>query len=1142
MNQGLIVKIPEHEIVYEDWTGTGYIKENIETGESGWMLSGMIAGSMTVWGVERWDDSIIAMLINAYSEPANQDSESGRYIRKIPSTDFQPGTVGKKLPKALQVKVKDKNGTAVENAKVIFTVKAGGGTLKKVEDTSPGDGLTRIEVYTKGNGVASVNLILGKYTSDNPTMWMKKEYTYAMQVGENIVDARLESGLKIIEPFTAFGFPTEDKTEWKIRMIHGEGEEGNILSWVGYVSVVVEDNYQNPVSNVPVTFTSGNVQKRDGAVCDYSGQSFENAKLVNRNDSCMDGIPTYDQCGTDKIEDVVTSRRGALVQVILGSRPEGKYPIKVTSGELNAITINLYTWQFMGCYDSEYSLKIVSSYASDGYGNSIDAGKVGTEIPIKAKCYFLIAEYHDGKRKYYIDYGKNVSVKFAGKLGTNLNTEPGVYRGMYTLHGDPKVNQIRIDCTATVDKGPDTGKIVSDWSSKYVYGVDIVTKPEYIVPVDENGYVTWDTKMRYEIKPSGGAWPNWPYAASTAYVVILKEDVKGDVPVAYIPSDKTGTGFGALSRGFKFDRNISYKAQVILNIGTGVEIKGKEVPISFVELKMEVEKKDTVNFPDVELRWDDYYPALGTKTITLIGEKNPGSIDVMKVKCEVDPPIKDVTIIEPVKTFNDGKARFKLSAPPSTVPKTGEGDTVGIDEIQLKFTLIDEENVEVIELFEVWNVKNNSNTNLKEVLDGEAVFIYDTSDDEHNIGHTENRSVDDNAKKEFDVVQELFNQVVPRNRKVGDGNYDLMDENGIFDLKVKNALELFKDHFKVDNTTGGSDFKKLEKDYSSVDSSWANQIIGKKILMGNKAGDNQINGSTEDDTGLYELYENVVKVFVKKMIEDADSYASFSTDYRARSNASSGAITQLEDDDGQVNVNISDLLVSTGVSYSYGDIDTPGQFADVINQQNITNWKDYTNGHKPGKHNYEHAYWSQGQQDPANFNVEKWPKTKNWPPGGTIVITYGINLLGPAQWGGIDCNGFVQRVINSADAMAQKENLGVNSHVQPLNSINDKKPRSYFNDPDRSHCFGSDDKKFIHKGDIVQYSEHISIVYSDRWGESMYLNTLGTMYDVIHAYGISSYDDDGDESTAPIFSRKVLITGENIGGTPSGFGRIKLWN
>jgi len=47
------------------------------------------------------------------------------------------------------------------------------------------------------------------------------------------------------------------------------------------------------------------------------------------------------------------------------------------------------------------------------------------------------------------------------------------------------------------------------------------------------------------------------------------------------------------------------------------------------------------------------------------------------------------------------------------------------------------------------------------------------------------------------------------------------------------------------------------------------------------------------------------------------------------------------------------------------------------------------------------------------------------------------------------------------------------------------------------------------------------------------------MYDVIHAYGISSYDE-GIPGQSPIFSRKVLITGSNI-STATGFGRIKLW-
>lgn len=192
----------------------------------------------------------------------------------------------------------------------------------------------------------------------------------------------------------------------------------------------------------------------------------------------------------------------------------------------------------------------------------------------------------------------------------------------------------------------------------------------------------------------------------------------------------------------------------------------------------------------------------------------------------------------------------------------------------------------------------------KEVLEGEAVFIYDISDDEHNIGHTENLNTNDNSKKEFDAVQELFNQVVPRKRSVKDGDkYDLMDENGIFDFKAKRALELFKKHFKVDNTTEKSDFKKLVKDYSLVDSSWANQIIGKKILMGKDPGDNRVNTSTSGDAGLYELYENVVKVFVNAMIGKGNEYALDTTAFKDRSDSS-----------------------RTGVSYSFGSNDSRQEY------------------------------------------------------------------------------------------------------------------------------------------------------------------------------------------------------------------------
>jgi hypothetical protein len=54
VNQNLTVTIPNQEITYKDWTGIGYVKENPETKEAGYMLSGMIAGGMTAVSPDKW--------------------------------------------------------------------------------------------------------------------------------------------------------------------------------------------------------------------------------------------------------------------------------------------------------------------------------------------------------------------------------------------------------------------------------------------------------------------------------------------------------------------------------------------------------------------------------------------------------------------------------------------------------------------------------------------------------------------------------------------------------------------------------------------------------------------------------------------------------------------------------------------------------------------------------------------------------------------------------------------------------------------------------------------------------------------------------------------------------------------------------
>ncbi len=105
INQDLIVKIPNQAMVYQDWQGSGYIKENPETGEAGYMLSGMIAGGMTAWSADKWPGDFAQRLENPYSESPVYSPAGDIYIQKITAGDLQKGTVGKQLSFPFQVYV-----------------------------------------------------------------------------------------------------------------------------------------------------------------------------------------------------------------------------------------------------------------------------------------------------------------------------------------------------------------------------------------------------------------------------------------------------------------------------------------------------------------------------------------------------------------------------------------------------------------------------------------------------------------------------------------------------------------------------------------------------------------------------------------------------------------------------------------------------------------------------------------------------------------------------------------------------------------------------------------------------------------------------------------------------------------------------
>jgi len=582
VNQNLTVKIPQAEMTYLDWTGIGYLKENPETGESGWMLSGQIAGGMTAWGAYRWNDPVAQMIAaklqNPFSEPPNTDPQAAAFIGKISATDRQEGTAGKELSKPLQVMVLDADKKPVQGADVTFNIRAGGGTF--------GSDATTIVVKTDGKGIASTRFTLGKKTADNPIFWLEAGKIYNTQVGENIIYVTLPNGTSTVTPFSAYGFPD---TPYRMRAINDNWPR-NILSYAGPATVVIEDVNGNPNANIPVAFNAGEVTSS------CSGTATSHAWLVSPDNACLYNIPVTGECaGSLSSLEILTSGNGsASVGVLMGTAAGASYPITVAGAGFTQ-TFAFTTYSFGndcgGVKDPGIELIGMYTYPVDIYGNNINAGNVGASIPVAARIYYLREGETQkqistscstscnkivGDRTFSIDTNFATSgITFAGQEGVSKGG--GLFTGTYTLQ--PGVNTIQLVGKAGIDRNltqlcPACAAVSQHLANQVttaitVYGVDIQIEPQPFIVVDPDGYSLKDQVISYSITPV-------EYQAGTAYVILYKD---GE-PIVYIPSETKGTGTATILKGFKFYLKGKYEAEVVLNQSTGVEIRSGRVPVT----------------------------------------------------------------------------------------------------------------------------------------------------------------------------------------------------------------------------------------------------------------------------------------------------------------------------------------------------------------------------------------------------------------------------------------------------------------------------------------------------------------------------------------------------------------------------------
>jgi len=626
VNQGYVITIPEAEMFHEDWSGYGYIKENPGTGESGWMLSGEIAGGMTALNPDQWPSDYADIMANPMVSPSNNPL-SAIEIKVIKGVGILAGTAGQQLNTPLQVIALDREGKRVRGVVISFEVKAGGSKIRD-HQLSAGAWQTNVTTTTGFDGIAEIDLLFGQSTNINPATAKRPGNAAVQKVDETVIEVSTASGLQTAAPISVYAFPDAPH---HLR-VEGGNTTDSILSWGATLIAYVEDQYGNSINNQDVDFVMGSAQLK--SVCSSSNNDNRPGLLVSASDPCMNTIPVHGECGTGTVSDITGLHIGAVAHVILGGLPDAVYHITVESGTLPDVIVDVSSNPVGVCDDENapyraLALKVL--HASDSLGNIINGGQIGTTIPFYARLYSvrekgtivqrdIVCEpsgtdscpVNIGTGEFYTDTNfVTASVKFNGISA--VHEENGLFRVNYPLGP----NAIRHEVTVT-GEATETVKVTIDVCDEnntcdiidydqpsplvshitQVYAVDItIPQDKHYIPVDEDGNVTYDHPIDYTIEPQ-------EYTASTAYFAMSKE-VSPDVfeNVSYINSKTSGSDQVTLLRGFRFNHDTPYKAQVVLNEGSDyMEVNSKEIILIPLTIELDADMNRDGNFTEDDPR------------------------------------------------------------------------------------------------------------------------------------------------------------------------------------------------------------------------------------------------------------------------------------------------------------------------------------------------------------------------------------------------------------------------------------------------------------------------------------------------------------------------------------------------------------
>ncbi|MCU7804214.1 MAG: hypothetical protein KZQ96_13535 [Candidatus Thiodiazotropha sp. (ex Lucinoma borealis)] len=565
ISRGMVVEIPRMKTTYKNWLGSAWRVENPDTGEAGYYLTGGIAGGSTALAPPYWLlDWLVWALQAANTATANSDPLSAASINIISDTNQQEGEVGTELEKPLSVILHDDRGLPVVNAQVVFSIAAGGGQfiyevveiVNDIEVVTEQRSSDPVPVMTNELGIASIRLEPGQHTADNPVfLYRDSGDQYPTQAGHNLVDAMVQSHSGILatpKSFEAIAYP---RSRSKLALTLSE-RTGILLPGndTGYLKFEVQDEFDNPISNEPITAQLTGSSPRSGG---FPGN--------------LKGEAPTGSSGTSL--NLYTTSYPAQIIVTLGS-DHVTYTLTVSAQGLNTITESYETVVYYGFHHS------FSGYPggdpATGLGEFFsEPMEIGIEYLDDETLTFTPA-YADSIESFILEDG--VPSTSGASTTSPVPTGPGTWEFYAKVGLNPTTYTVGVvingykrcpTCTTGIDNLPPQHILDITAVDPSVISLDSgITYPN-VISVNEAGLSENAVNINYNVDPGF-------YESYVTHVLVLED---GELYYPIRTMSRTGAGSVTLPKGVRFDTSKSYTARIVLNYGMISEVESDDFPI-----------------------------------------------------------------------------------------------------------------------------------------------------------------------------------------------------------------------------------------------------------------------------------------------------------------------------------------------------------------------------------------------------------------------------------------------------------------------------------------------------------------------------------------------------------------------------------